>query len=186
MKKIMLLIAALLFITAGLALSFLYGLGERAIVESIMKDSAEIERAYQSADAENAAPAAAGSEKAEEVNNIPAGDNTRDNNASGVAPSKPADPSIAQIQRNEENQQVMESVKEIKNKVTMSEKASLTKLLLSKLTKNDISELKGMLSNGITSEEKRRAKEILYSRLSEDDINKIKDAYVRYTKQEQQ
>ncbi|HYF83410.1 MAG TPA: hypothetical protein VEB00_10345 [Clostridia bacterium] len=177
MKKIMLLIAALLLISAGLALSLLYGLGERAIVESIIKDSAEIERAFQSADTEKAAPAAAGSEKAEEVNNKPAG---------GAEPSKPADHSISQIQKNEENQQIMESAKETKNKVSISEKASLTKLLLSKLTKSDISELKGMLSNGITSEEKRRAKEILYSRLSEDDINKIKDAYVRYTKQEQQ
>lgn len=181
MKKAMLLIVALLFIGAGLALSLLYSLGESAIVESILKDSEGLERVSQSTEKGEAPGGASVNSNAKGEVQKPNSNNIKDNSAStGTVPSNTSDAGIAEVQKIEEDSLVAESVKEISSKVPISEKASLTKLLLSKLTKKDISELKGMLSNGITSEEKSRAKEILYSRLSNEDISRIKEAYIKY------
>lgn len=194
MKKILLSIIVLLFLAAGLAISFLYSLGDKVIEESILEYSELESSAYESVEEETAPEIEPAAVKPEAEADKSAKNDIKDNNAlivtkkndikqNKAAPSNVVSAYIPQAQEEKESPVALESVNETKNRVPISEEASLTKLLLTKLTKKDISELKGMLSNGITSEEKRRAKEILYSRLTTEDINRIKDAYIKYTQQ---
>ncbi len=182
MKKILLSIAVLLFLAAGLAISLLYSLGEKAIEESILELSKLESSAYESTAEEKVPEIALDTVNPEAGADKPVVKAIKENNIA-PAPSNNAGSNIPEAQESEADSPALDSVEETKDKVSMSEKASLTKLLLSKLTKKDISELKGMLSNGITAEEKERAKVILYSRLTTEDINKIKDAYIKYTQQ---
>ncbi|MHB1391570.1 MAG: hypothetical protein ACYCYE_00550 [Clostridia bacterium] len=176
MKKILLSIAVLLFLAAGLGISLLYSFGEKAIEEGIIGLSELESSTYESTAVEKTPETGLDTVKVEAGAEKPADNDIKENNTA-IATAQPnnASKNISQAQENEDNS--------LKDKVSMSEKASLMKLLLSKLTKKDISELRGMLSNGITSTEKTRAKEILYSRLTAEDINKIKDAYIKYTQQ---
>lgn len=194
MRRILLSIIVLLFLAAIISFSFLYRMGEKAIEESILKLSELEESLNESIDEGKASEIGLNVTKAAAEADKPTSNNIKGNNATTItknndskqnaaAPSNNARGDTSQDWGDKESQQAAESAKAIKNKVSVSEKTMVTKLLLSKLSSRDISELKGMLSNGITAEEKKKAIEILYSRLSTEDIKKIKDAYIKYTQQ---
>lgn len=201
MKRILLSLAVLLFLAAGIGGWLLYSLGEKAIEEleeSIIEfneleaDTAQGSIAEKSPEAEpEVSPALTPgsiSEPVKQQANVRKAtiNGSKVNNSTitpGSAPSKNAVSSNS-IQKSEEyyfeEAETAKEVRALKEKLPISESTSLMKLVLSKLTRKDIAELKGMLSNGITSDEKERAKEILYSRLSSEDINRIKEAYIKY------
>ncbi|HYE10431.1 MAG TPA: hypothetical protein VEF53_09645 [Patescibacteria group bacterium] len=192
MKKLLVAVTVLFFLAAGLISSLLYILGEKAIMGSIIELSKLELSTFESTDEEKAPETELDNSKVEAKDDEPVRIDIKDNNApittpknetkqNKAAPLNSVPVYISQAHEKEDGTQELESVQEIKDKISMSETASLTKLLLSKLTKKDISELKGMLTNGVTSDEKERAKEILYSRLTTEDINKIKEAYIKYT-----
>lgn len=185
MRRILLSIIILLFLSAIISFSFLYRMGEKAIEESILKLSELEESLNESMDAGKASEAGADKPISNSIKGNNATTITKNNGSkqNAAAPSNNARGDTSQDWGDKESQQAAESAKAIKNKVSVSEKTMVTKLLLSKLSSRDISELKGMLSNGITAEEKKKAIEILYSRLSTEDIKKIKDAYIKYTQQ---
>lgn len=79
-----------------------------------------------------------------------------------------------------------QKVKEVKDEITISEKARVSIILIERLKMEDINELKGMLPDGITEDEKKRAKEIVYSRLTNDELDEIRNIYQKYMYSEPQ
>lgn len=84
-------------------------------------------------------------------------------------------------QKSEEKVQYsVEVMKDVKEKVTATDKISAAALLVKRLSPSDIKELQGMLSGGVNTAEKKRAKEIVYQRFTQDEIKTIKELYAKY------
>jgi hypothetical protein len=74
-----------------------------------------------------------------------------------------------------------EQIKEIKDTVAPADQISISAMVLSKLSPDDVSYLSGLLQGGLTKEEKQAAKKLCYARFSSDEIKKICDYYKEYT-----
>lgn len=74
----------------------------------------------------------------------------------------------------------VDTIAEIKDRVTNKDKARAATLVLSNLTSADIKILQGFLSGGLTPEETKKAKEIAYARFSDEDIKIVKELYRKY------
>ncbi|WP_281885466.1 hypothetical protein [Paenibacillus sp. YYML68] len=62
---------------------------------------------------------------------------------------------------------------EVKENVTLKEKAKVTSILLSKLSTSEIQMFMKMSSGGLTLEEKQEAKKIILAKLSEEEYNEL-------------
>jgi hypothetical protein len=65
-------------------------------------------------------------------------------------------------------------------KPSFSDKKRATEMVMSKLSKSDITYLQSLLKGGLTPEEERKAKELAYSRFSAAEIVEIKALYRKY------
>lgn len=70
----------------------------------------------------------------------------------------------------------------VSQQVPMQEKVEITKIVMSKLSGAEISELTAMASGGITTEEKKKAKDIVYSKFTPAEIEYLMELYNRYMK----
>jgi hypothetical protein len=83
---------------------------------------------------------------------------------------------------NQDIEVTKEKLENIKGSITPSDKMTAASLVLSKLSKSDISHLTELSAGGITPEEKEKMKGIVYSRFTSEEIQKIRDMYVKYMK----
>jgi|GEM_PF-3108766 len=75
-----------------------------------------------------------------------------------------------------------DTLQTVSRQVPMQEKAEITKIVMSKLSGAEISELTAMASGGITAEEKKKAKEIVYSKFTPTEIEYLMSLYNKYMK----
>lgn len=75
-----------------------------------------------------------------------------------------------------------EKLEEIKASVTPTDKVVAAKIVLSELSKSDISDLTKLSSGGITAEEKEEMKAIVYSKLTLEEVEQVKAMYYKYMK----
>lgn len=73
-----------------------------------------------------------------------------------------------------------EKVKEIENKVSLSDKGKALQIVASRLKAEDISLLRSMAKNGITAEEIEKAKKILKARITEEEKEFLKELLSKY------
>ncbi len=76
-----------------------------------------------------------------------------------------------------------EQISSIQSKVTLADRVRALKLVLSKLSKDDIEMLKKMLDGGVSDEEKEEAKRMVYEKFSDEEVKIIKEIYSKYMKQ---
>lgn len=100
--------------------------------------------------------------------------------AQGQSPTAPAGTDTTKKQEEEKPQITKDKIKEVKESVTVVDKATITKMVLQHLTAADIEELKNLAAGGLTAEEKARAKEIAYSRFTKEEIQRIQELYTKY------
>lgn len=65
-------------------------------------------------------------------------------------------------------------------KIETKDKAEIMKIILKKLSKEDISYLLSLAKDGLTQEEKERAKALAYQRFTREEIEEIKRLYEKY------
>ena len=116
-------------------------------------------------------------------------DNTGAANNNEAAPPKNSDAkgngSSTDEQKDEKKpeekvQYTVEAMKEVKEKVTATDKISAAALLVKRLSSADIKELQSMLPGGVNTAEKKRAMEIVYQKFTQDEIKAIKELYGKY------
>jgi hypothetical protein len=204
MKKIIVISVAILLLLSGISITALYYIGDKMVDTLLQNDfdnlvadyatapvndisSVSIDRNESDNEGSFRKETAGETTNLSENRNETAGDKTSDsvqkgssnekNTSSGPKNEarKPLDQNIgSQIQFS--NKQI----NEIKDKVSASDKINSAALLLKRLSKSDIEELKDMLSGGVDSTEKERAKEILYRRLTDQEIETVRNIYQKY------
>jgi hypothetical protein len=70
----------------------------------------------------------------------------------------------------------------VNQQVPINEKVEITKMVVSKLSASEISELSSMASGGIDAEEKQKAKQIIYSKFTPEEIEYLQSLYYKYVK----
>ncbi|NOU64524.1 hypothetical protein GC096_10835 [Paenibacillus sp. LMG 31461] len=79
-----------------------------------------------------------------------------------------------------EAQITTEKAKEVQDAITLKEKASVTSVLLKKLSASDIQLFAKMAGNGLSVDEKKKAKDIILQKLSEDEYNQLIGIAAKY------
>lgn len=75
-----------------------------------------------------------------------------------------------------------ENVQAIKDQVTLNDKLLASKIVLSKLTSDELNYLTGLLAGGVTDEEFSEAKQFALKKFSKEDISEIYSIYKKYVK----
>ncbi|CAH1231693.1 hypothetical protein PAECIP111891_06864 [Paenibacillus allorhizoplanae] len=79
-----------------------------------------------------------------------------------------------------EAQITTEKAKEVQDAITLKEKASVTSVLLKKLSASDLQLFAKMAGNGLSVDEKKKAKDIILQKLSEDEYNQLIGIAAKY------
>jgi cytoskeletal protein RodZ len=79
-----------------------------------------------------------------------------------------------------EAQITTEKAKEVQDEITLKEKASVTSVLLKKLSASDLQLFAKMAGNGLSVDEKKKAKDIILQKLSEDEYNQLIGIAAKY------
>ncbi|KRE57648.1 hypothetical protein [Paenibacillus sp. Soil750] len=79
-----------------------------------------------------------------------------------------------------EAQITTEKAKEVQDSITLKEKASVTSVLLKKLSASDLQLFAKMAGNGLSVDEKKKAKDIILQKLSEDEYNQLIGIAAKY------
>ncbi|NQX59460.1 hypothetical protein [Paenibacillus qinlingensis] len=79
-----------------------------------------------------------------------------------------------------EAQITTEKAKEVQDVITLKEKASVTSVLLKKLSASDLQLFAKMAGNGLSVDEKKKAKDIILQKLSEDEYNQLIGIAAKY------
>ncbi|WP_028559187.1 hypothetical protein [Paenibacillus pinihumi] len=74
----------------------------------------------------------------------------------------------------------VDKAKEIQETATVSEKAKVTSILLSKLSLEDIKTLQQLASGGLSKEKKKEARTLMLEKLSEDEYNELIEIAKKY------
>ncbi len=73
-----------------------------------------------------------------------------------------------------------EQVREVQEKLTLSDKATVVSVILKNLSVSDLKQLRIIATRGLTVEEKREAKQLLLAKLSSDDYNELSALAKKY------
>lgn len=79
-----------------------------------------------------------------------------------------------------EAQITTEKAKEVQDAITLKEKASVTSVLLKKLSASDLQLFAKMAGNGLSVDEKKKAKDIILQKLTEDEYNQLIGIAAKY------
>jgi hypothetical protein len=79
-----------------------------------------------------------------------------------------------------EAQITTEKAKEVQDAITLKEKASVTSVILKKLSASDLQLFAKMAGNGLSVDEKKKAKDIILQKLSEDEYNQLIGIAAKY------
>lgn len=74
------------------------------------------------------------------------------------------------------------SPEKIAQEISFEDKKKIVNLVMSRLSREDISYLAGLARGGLTEEEKKAAVDLAYRRFTPQEINEIKAYYVKYIK----
>lgn len=169
MKKLIIIVAICLIVLAGGVLTGLYIIGDKLIDEAIdmgiptipalatvttneVEEDAELTQETQVAQISQAADSSAPT-------------NTTDIDKKSTT-KQPVIP--------------VEKMNDIKDKVTAQDKVSAAAMVMSKLSSDEVNQLKDMLSGGLTADEKAKAKSIAFANFSSKEIEEIKEMYTKY------
>lgn len=225
MKKVIIVVLAVIVVIAGIGLAALYFIGDRIIDRIIEAELGSIESQIDdalndavdsnlddtlAADPENLDDA--GGERISDESGTQKPDNNtsdyngkkqntelnqnngKENQSSGEAAQRESKPETqegasktpadgAKPEQNSEDKTTKittEKMKEIKDKITASDKIEAGALVLKRLTTSDIDILTKMVQGGLTKEEEKKAKQIAYERFTAEEIKKIKEIYRKY------
>ncbi|WP_052702776.1 hypothetical protein [Paenibacillus beijingensis] len=103
-----------------------------------------------------------------------------DNPGSSEAAAKPSSSNGGSAKPDPAGDVTTDKAKEVKESLTVSDKANAATILMKSLSASDIDELRELAKGGLTVEEKRTAKSILLNKLSESDYDKLSGLAKKY------
>ncbi|MFC5703541.1 hypothetical protein ACFPVX_19835 [Cohnella faecalis] len=150
-------------------------------LEIDFEESADLNSTPDSQELPSPASTNTTSEGSKQTNTNPVIDSTKGTNPqSSAAADSPSKESRAPDQTDDKDKAgvyaaevSVNKAKSIKENITLSEKASVTKILMSNLSMSDIKHIQDLASGGMTVDEKREARKILLEKLTPDEYNKI-------------
>lgn len=157
MKKIILITLVILLIVALGIFAGMYYIGDRIVNETIDESFSLLD------------------DIGPELGSM-GGDVSNSSDASEGFDSKTGKSDSAQ----QKSQLSAEKINQIKKKITAQDKMTAATIVMSKLSTDDIKELKSMLAGGLTEEEKDKAQKIALDKFTDEDIERFKEMYNKY------
>lgn len=210
MKRVLSFIMIAILLIAGIGMVLLYNIGDRFLNELIKDDM--IKKEADSTPGTGAKPPeASGTENTPKMQDNPAegtGKTTAPNNGSGgTKPPQPGETAgkpnptpekTADNTGNPQSQQESlppateapdkkqnipeETIAEIKDQITFSDRMAAAALVMKRLSPSDISTLTQLAAGDITREKMEQGKQLIYSRFTPEEVQQIKDLYYKYIK----
>ncbi len=184
-KAIIIIISILLVITAG-SIFALNKLGNEVIDTLIDSEIASLEQTgndITGLGGDQTTPDES-AQSEETQNNTPIDNKAIDNGTSADNTNTSNKEDIKSKTNNSVKKKVItvKQVQEIKDQVTVTDKMTAATLVMKRLSSDDISTLKELMSGGLTPQKKKEAVKIAYSRFTADEIVQIKELYHKYMK----
>jgi len=190
MKKVIIIIIAVLLIIKTVTIIGLNKIGDEIIDGLIDSELASIGQTEQSVEvkqnnaektidsnegqnpSQTDSPTASSSEVASQNASSTDVDNLDENKSAGTKVKDKTETKIITV----------EKANEIKEQVTTKDKVTAAALVVKRLSSEDISELKELMNGGLTAEKKKEAVKIAYERFTAEEIVQIKELYHKYMK----
>lgn len=190
MKKVIIIIIAVLLLIAIGTIIGLNKLGSEIIDRFIDSELASIGQANQSAevkqgDTETDIDSNEGDNPSQTGSPAASSNDDASQNTSGTDIDNLAQYRSTGAQVNDKNQTkviTIQKANEIKHQVTSKDKVTAAALVIKRLSSKDISELKKLMNGGLTAEKKQKAIKIAYARFTPEEIVQIKELYRKYMK----
>ncbi len=170
MKKAIVIILSSIVLITGITFVIVYNIGEMVLDDVI---SNEINNDYNVVDStvEN-------DKNSVQNDDNDNGNNELVNNSGNVNDNKTTDDSIAK--KKPKKRITLNEIKDIKNKITTTDKLTAAIIVLKRLSFAEINTIKNSMVGGITPEEKKEIRRIVYSKFTSDEINTLHKIFRKY------